>query len=144
MHRYPSDVREKIFAAYQELLVELEDVKKLSLEAESQYTKAAISRIKSSLTQPDDVSARRKVIEDAFQRQKKLEQPIRLLKMQIDKFTLYQKCKEKLSELDTLIFNSVETENYEMAATLKKHRDDVYKDHVYRDQVYEEAIKKIT
>ena len=144
MHRYPSDVREKIFAAYQELLVELEDVKKLSLEAESQYTNAAIFRIKSSLTQPDDVSARRKVIEDVFQRQKKLEQPIRLLKMQIDNFTLYQKCKEKLSELDTLISNSVETENYEMAATLKKHRDDVYKDYVYRDQVYEEAIKKIT
>ncbi len=125
MHNYPRYIREKFYKAYEEFLVELEDVKKLSIEAQWKYDLDLINYSKRNFTPLDKVIESYNISQDLIKRQEKLELIIRFLNIQFAKYERYKIYMKKISELDILISNSVEVEDYEMAKILKESRDSI-------------------
>ncbi|KUO63981.1 MAG: hypothetical protein APF83_08785 [Lutibacter sp. BRH_c52] len=123
MHRYPSNLRAKILTTYQDILIALEDAKKLSRAAGMNQRNAVISHVNSKYTQHENVLEKSKICEDLFFRIKILTALSEKLKDPIDFLSNHLKYKQMIQELDVLIIQSVQSENYETAAILKKCRD---------------------
>lgn len=125
MQSYPSNVRSKILTVYQDLLIAVEEAKKLSRAAGMNQRNAVISHVNSKYTQHENVLEKSKICEDLFLRIKILTALSEKLKDPIDFLSNHLKSEEMIHELNEMISQSVESENYETAAILKKCLDTI-------------------
>lgn len=123
MHRYPSKVRLQIFSASQDILIALEDAKKLSRAASMSQRNAVISHVYSNYAQHENVLEKSKICDDLHLRIKILTAFSEKLKDPINFFGSHLQSKKMVQELDETISQSIQLENYETAAILKKWRN---------------------
>lgn len=123
MHKYPSKVRLQIFSASEDLLIALEEGRKLSRAAGMSQRNAVISHVYSNYAQHENVLEKSKICDDLHFRIKILTALSEKLKDPIDFFSNHIQSEKMVQELDETISQSIQSENYETAAILKKWRD---------------------